>query len=207
MKESLQFLNKYCSFDEPDWVWILTSIIRNKDNANIKGALNRKIIREQNDIEQCYVYLKSLADNIDATYRMYISLNARSCKKTAFSFQHKLLDLNYDLARDIQGANSQIKKIDSLWKTELAQSQNRATKRFLLDIDNESNLEKVNILTDELNKITKIYTVRKTVSGYVVAFDACDTRNVINIAKDNNIEMAVQKDSMVFVEQFMLTTL
>ena len=79
---------------------------------------------------------------------------------------------------------------------------NRGTKRILLDIDNCDNEP-----TDLLNYIrlemgVEIYTCRKTVSGWAVVIDSCDTRALIKKCNDESIELDMHKDSMLFVEQF-----
>lgn len=198
--KSIEFLKSYCQF-EKNWVWILTGIARNKDNENSEKFLRRFVIKSHDDIEHSYHCLKEMMNKEGVTYRMYISLNARDTLKTLFNFQHTLVALSFDIARGID--NGSISNIDSLWKTELAQSSNRATKRFLLDIDNFKNGRSVmDLLAKHYDDLVNVHALVETPSGLACVIDAIDTRGLEKEFKDAGIEMTIQKDSMVFLEQF-----
>ena len=79
---------------------------------------------------------------------------------------------------------------------------NRGTKRFLLDLDN-TNQDKANNIHAYLRDITTVHFVRETVNGYHIVFDACDTRGLMEYCKQISAPVDLQKDSMVFVEQFL----
>ena len=199
---SVEFMESYCDFSDSKWVWIMTGISRNKDNDN-SGVrfIRRLIVAKPSDIAECYNEIKLLANDKNTTYRIYVSLNARDVVKTAFEFQKTMIDIGYGLVRGLEDHISMSKKIGSICKTELAQINNRVTKRFLLDLDNVD-FGIANHIVIMVNGISKVIVCRPTVSGYHIVFDACDTRKLVEYLKENGIEAEIHKDSMVFVEQF-----
>jgi hypothetical protein len=207
MNTSIQFLKDFCDFSNPNWVWILTGITRNKENTDKNSFMKRFIITKPEDIEKYYNILMEFMDKSKITYRIYISLNARDTVKTLFNFQKQLIDIGYEVCRGIN--NNNVNKIDSLWKTELAQMNNRGTKRFLLDIDNvEEELgERGGVVESLLVNHIPLYDIlfiRRTPNGYAVVINPMDTRALLMDAKNKNIEIIVHKDSMVFVEQIIV---
>jgi hypothetical protein len=207
MNESIQFLKSYCTFDNPKEIWLLKGITRNKDNKGNPDAerfMRRLVIAKPEDIEPCYNDIKRMGNALGTIYRVYVSLNSRDTVKGLFNFQKKLLEISYDVSRDLDDAIEITKKIGSKWKTELEQKSNRGTKRFLIDIDEDD----VNLLSKvlhearklELQGLTTVHTHRKTVSGYAVVMDACDIRGFLDTFKDR--EVSIQKDSMLFVESW-----
>ena len=208
MNESLTFLHKYCDFSDPNWVWILKGMSRNKDNSD-SGVkfMRRLVVRKPEELEQCREEIIRLAYDSDTTYRLYVSLNSRDVVKGLFEFQKKMIDIGQGLARGLEDHLWMSKKVHSLWKTELEQRSNRGTKRVLLDIDHEDDEQKALAVVAYLNQYvkTKVHCMRKTVSGWAISFDACDTRglmifcNEIGMKTDQN---TLQRDSMVFVEQW-----
>jgi len=211
---SIEFMESYCDFSDPKWVWIMTGISRNKDNDD-SGVrfIRRLIVAKPSEIAECYNEIKLLANNKNTTYRIYISLNARDVVKTSFEFQKTMIDIGYGLARGLEDHISMSKKIGSIWKTELAQIQNRGTKRVLLDIDGANSIQYSQLLayimecyvmeSETLPKAkTKIYAHRSTPNGYHIVLDAFDTRELIAYCKWKDIKADLHRDSMVFVEQF-----
>jgi len=199
-KDSIFFLQNYCRFEQSNYVWILTGIVRNKDNNSNHEHdkwMRRLIIRSPEDILSCYNDIKAMGNAKGVTYRMYVSLNARDVTKAFFDFQHTLITHSCEIARGDAQIQDHIKRLDSVWKTVLLQTHNRATKRFLLDVDSKSE-ELLTNLQEYLDKITKLHVVRETVSGYHIVFDACDTRGLMDKFKDYPIDL--QRDSLLFVE-------
>jgi putative component of toxin-antitoxin plasmid stabilization module len=206
-KEAIAFLKEYCLFDNPNTVWMFKGISRhkdNKDNENMDRFMRRLVVAKAEDIESCYQDVKKMANKSGTTYRLYVSLNSRDVVKGLFNFQKKMIDIGQGLARGLDDHLGMAKKVGSLWKTELEQRSNRGTKRFLIDIDEDDELlcqEVVNELRlMEDQGMTIIRAVRRTVSGYGIAIDACDTRSFLNTFKDNDV--SIQKDSMLFIESW-----
>lgn len=201
----LEFLNFYCNFLDPKNVWILTGLTRNKDAENNPKFLQRKVLTKPSDIEEAYFDLKSSAVE-DGAYRMYVSLNARNVIKTAFSFQRKLLDIGEGLANGRPDTLELAKKIGSLWKSELAQTCNRGTKRFLLDFDGPINEGCLNRVLALVGSDGKLVCQRKTPSGVHVVIEACDTRPLESECDSSGQKMEVHRDSWVFVDYWTVKT-
>lgn len=198
IKDSLDFLRNYCQFEAPNHVWVLTGIVRNKDNADSDKWMRRLIIRSPEDITPCYNDIKAMGNIKGVNYRMYVSLNARDPLKTMRSFHKTLLDMTYEVCNGNEQMVDKIKRLDSTWKTELLQTSNRATKRFLLDVDADDEFLVSDIQMFLENKGVVIHTTRKTVSGYHIVFEACDTRELLDKFKDKPIDL--QRDSLLFIE-------
>lgn len=201
--DSIYFLKSYCTFENPNEVWVLKGISRNKDNggnSDMDRFMRRLVIAKPEDIECCYRDIKKMGNAKGTTYRMYVSLNSRDVVKGLFNFQKKLLEIGYGLARGLDDHLQMSKKISSLWKTELEQRSNRGTKRYLLDIDDPSIYPDVELFVQCLEETgaTIIRAKRKTVSGYAIVIDACDIRGIEKEFKGK--QMDIQKDSMLFIE-------
>lgn len=205
MNEALQFMHDYCDFSDPNCVWVMKGISRNKDNPdnpNMHRFLRRMILTCPDDIDSCYEEIHLLANHPDTTYRIYISLNSRDVVDAAFQFQKKLVDITQGLAKGFPDALKQAKKVGSIWKTELEQRNARGTKRFLLDIDENNDVIARNIQQKIISIPSMIHAFRKTPNGYAIVFDACDTRDLMKFCHDGMAQVDLQKDSMLFVEQF-----
>ncbi len=206
MNEAIQFMHKYCEFSDPNCVWVMKGISRNKDNPgnpNMHKFLRRMILTKPEDIETCYEDIHLMAKDAETIYRIYISLNSRDVIDAAFQFQKKLVDITQGLAKGREDALVLSKKIGSIWKTELEQKHARGTKRFLLDIDENNEMIVWNLRQHiEVHMDTTISAFRKTPNGYAIVFDACDTRMLTKLIGKDGINADLQRDSMLFVEQF-----
>ena len=199
-ENSIDFLQNYCTFDNPNEIWMLKGITRHKDNeGDFHRFMRRLVITKPEDIEMCRKDIRRMGNKEGTMYRIYVSLNSRDVLKGMFQFQKKLLDISHGVARGLEDCISQTNRLASVWKTQLEQKGCRGTKRILLDVDSadEGLLGRiVDYLTFKMD--TKIYTLRSTVSGYAVVIEACDTRGFLKEFKSEEVDM--QRDSMVFVE-------
>ncbi|MFA7219027.1 MAG: hypothetical protein WC119_00680 [Synergistaceae bacterium] len=206
MNDAITFLNDYCAFDDPNCVWIMKGISRTKDNENspdMHQFLRRMVLTSPEDIQKCYDEIHLVANDPKTTYRIYISLNSRDAVDAAFQFQKKLVDITQGLAKRHDDALALSKKIGSLWKTELEQKHARGTKRLLLDIDVIDEMIAKDLLRYLQDKAkATIRAFRKTPNGFAIVFDACDTRGLIKYYEERHIDCSLQRDSMLFVEQF-----
>jgi hypothetical protein len=213
MNEAIQFMHEYTDFSDPNCVWVMKGISRNKDNPPghvMHRFLRRMILVTPEDIDSCYEEIHLLANDPKTVYRIYISLNSRDVVDAAFQFQKKLVDITQGLAKGHLDALQMSKKVGSIWKTELEQRHARGTKRFLLDVDKKPDLDLQDHEWDDSklfgwmkdNLKGKIITSRRTVSGWAFVFEACDTRALMEFGKGLNVDLDLQRDSMLFVEQF-----
>lgn len=204
MSEALQFLQAYCDFSDPHWVWILTGMSRNKDNPNPHhDYLQRLVVKSPEDIEECYKRIRQETNDPATAYRLYVSLNARDAVKTVYNFQHTLLDIGYGLSKGQPDALVKAKKIASIWKDELAQSSNRATKRILLDVDTTDAFRRTEALAYLDTHGAIVRAQRITPNGFHIVIDACDTRDFMAYCKEREIPVDLQRDSLVYVEKWM----
>jgi hypothetical protein len=209
MNESVEFIQSYCSFDNPNHVWLLTGMVRNKDNQEPKSLHNvpekymrRLVITKPEDINTCYNEHHKMANKLGTVYRMYLSLNARDVVSTMFYFQEKLAKIGYGLARQQPDALALSKKIGSLWKTELDQERNRGIKRILFDIDEDDQRIVTDVLVEVRLREAKVYAVRKTVSGWAIVCDAHDTRWFNKMFDNSGKAIEIKRDALIFIEQW-----
>jgi len=209
MNEAIQFMHDYSDFTDPNHIWVMVGLSRNKDNEPTPSIHNtperfmrRLVLISPDDIDTCYRELHLMGNKIGTKYRIYMSLNSRDIIKATFNFQKKMVDLGSGLANNHPDALTMVKKVHSLWKTELAQKHNRGTKRILLDIDDNDEEIAMGLLSMVQKATTKVHTFRQTVSGYAISFEACDTRDLTAYIKTNKIDADMQRDSLIFVEQW-----
>ena len=118
MNTEIDFLKNYCDFSNPNWVWVLTALSRNKDQLDLSKShdyFSRFILTKSEDIEETFDTILRIANDPFTYYRMYISLNARNVVEGLFRFQKKLIDIGMGLAKDQDDALSMSKKVGSLW--------------------------------------------------------------------------------------------
>ena len=199
MSFASDFIEDYCKFE--NGIHIIMGINRNKENDKTSpdhhSFMRRFTISGKEDIVARVDDIFAMGNKKNNTYRIYVSVNERDMTKALFNFQKRLLDLSLDFARGLNDAKQMVKRIDSLWKTELMQRSNRATKRFLLDIDEEDQVFAEGVASF-IHDISTVRAFRPTVSGYAIVFDACDTRELMERVKDKEVEL--HRDGMLFVD-------
>ena len=204
MISAIHFLNDYCDFSDPNCVWILTGISRSKDNVEgYHKYLQRLVLTKPEDILECVNRIKSETLKPNTTYRMYVSINSRDVIKTTFNFQKNLLGISYLLAKGNPEALSQAKKLSSLWKNELAQNCNRGTKRVLVDLDTNDNASVRHVLEFIQSMPTQLLVSRPSLSVHHFVLNACDTRCLVDFAKQNEYPLDIQRDSLLYVTSWM----
>lgn len=105
-------------------VHILLGFLRKKLNTeDTRARCIRRIEKSPEDLE----IIKRELEIIGGNWRVHRTVNRRSTKKAFKKFQHYIID-NPDCCT----------YLDSIWKTVLLQTDSRAEKRFMLDIDSKN---------------------------------------------------------------------
>jgi hypothetical protein len=179
----------------------MKGISRSKDHkGEFHKFFRRMILTCPQDITDGYNEIKRLCSSPSTTYRIYLSLNARDVSSTNYRFVQDLILIAYGVSKGTPDMLVKSKRLSSEWKTELEQTRNRGTKRMLLDIDDKSMFNDVmEYINTEMSNVP-IYAVRETPNGYAVVLEGCDTRGLM--AKFGNGKLDIQRDSMLFLEQF-----
>ena len=150
-----------------DGVYVLLLMKRGKDNDGVKSehdypTIYRHIVRDYDkDVE----HLKTIAKSRKGVWRIYRSVNKRSFAKANTLFKHRLID-DY---------GEYYYRLDSLWKTCLLKKESRAEKKFLIDIDNKKDYEKV-LKEITKHKIKILEEPKETVNGYHIITTPFDKR-------------------------------
>ena len=90
MSEVIDFLTSYCDFSNPNHIWMLKGISRNKDNDKTGVKFIRRLVMTcPEDFITCRNEILTLANDPNTTYRLYVSLNSRDAVNGAIQFQKK----------------------------------------------------------------------------------------------------------------------
>ena len=152
------------------------AIKRKKDN---EGKQGKKIFRQIKYGDMSLELIRHKCRLEGGTWRIYQTVNKRDMKKALHNFRHILLD-------------TQKTAIESLWRKELLQVQNRADRFYMLDVDTK----------DEV----KLDAISSIVEGNVIArYDSPNGKHIIIKPMDvrlfSNLDyVTVLKDGYFFVE-------
>lgn len=199
-KDSIEFAKEYCDFSDPNHIWLMKGISRNKDNPGEHHKFFRRMVLTcPDDIVESYNEIKQLGNQAGTVYRIYLSLNSRDVVKANFNFAKRLMDIAYGVSRGLADHLALSKKLSSEWKTELEQKSNRGTKRILLDVDDPKIYTGVVVFVQtQMN--TTLHAIRDTPNGFALSIEACDTRGLMSEFQGKEID--IQRDSMIFLEQY-----
>jgi hypothetical protein len=201
IKDPIDFTRNYCDFSNPNHVWLMKGISRNKDNhGEYHKFFRRMVLTCPEDIVECYNEIKAHGNQATTIYRIYLSLNARDVVKTNFNFAKQLIDIAHGVSIGQADMLVKSKKISSEWKTELEQKHNRGTKRILIDVDDPSIFNDVVYFVENELPTECVHAIRETPNGFAISVEACDTRELLLKFKEKEID--IQRDSMLFLEQY-----
>jgi hypothetical protein len=122
---------------------------------------------------------------LGGSWRIHKTVNLRDTEKAKKWLLHKLIETS-----QFDGC------IDSLWRTALLQSECKAEKNFLLDIDTKE-LVKLDIIREILSKSKcTILEMRESPNGYHFITTPFDTRNVCKLPY-----VTLIRDGYIFVKK------
>lgn len=102
------------------------AIQRKKDGAACKRVHRQIIYDEERDLD---ILLAKISDT-PGVWRIYHTVNKRDMKKALKNFKHILIDTDKT-------------SVESMWRKELLQPENRAERKFMIDLDDKSLLVSV----------------------------------------------------------------
>lgn len=162
-------------------VHLYLALRRKKENPNLSSICFREIIEDM-EVDLDRLKLRCKAEG--GIWRIHQTVNSRSIQKATKILQHKMID-------DPSITN----RLVSIWKTCLLQSEAKADKYFLLDVDSELAYKK----TKEIVINTGDYMLweNKTPNGHHIITKPFDTRLISTIE-----DVSVHKDGYVFLELY-----
>jgi len=107
---------------------VLLAVMRKKDNEGVESKkIFRQIVRDfHKDLE----IISKKCELEGGIWRVYHSVNSRDMVKALKLFRHTIID-------------TEKTSIESLWRKELLQPHNRATKNFMVDVDDPAEFEAI----------------------------------------------------------------
>lgn len=125
-------------------------------------------------------------------YRIYLSVNARDVSKSVFYLEQCLLDAHHGNSADMKNDLYQKVFFDS--RAFLMQPAHRATKLFLLDIDDVEGMNRLDVILSLLGKHPEIEELlrRRTRNGWHII------TNPFNPALLNGA-LEIKKDALIYV--------
>ena len=191
--EYLQTLREYCEFG-PGRVYLLLALARSKENDEVDGpSAISKIVREAGDLEPAVAELDHAASRFDATYRLYLTVNARNTQRALFALRRSMDDW---LEARLNGSTDVLRKfarIDGEFKSTLQSDGCRDETHFLFDLDDATATE-ADVLESELRERTTVRLRRRTPNGFHLVTDPFDYTTF-----DTAVEYELKTDGLVFV--------
>lgn len=172
--------NEDSMYEKTESVSLLYAIRRKKENRDKKSLCFRQVMREYDtDLK----ILEARIDGKKGVWRIYESLNKRNVSKARKELMKRLIDEegNHD------------DRIDTLWKTCLAQPAQRNERNILLDLDT-TNEDLFSRLKSILDKNDVAYIHHPTPNGHHFKCTLFDTRIVENFP-----ELEIKRDALFFI--------
>jgi hypothetical protein len=175
------------NYDNP---YILSALRRKKENPNLQELCFRQIVK---DMEIDLNILKARISKEQGIWRIYRSVNRRDLNKAFKHFQHKLID-----GIDPWG-------LESEWKSSLCQTENKAEKKFLIDIDNNPDQYEIDSIKNYIVKNKGIILEEnRTPNGYHIITIPFDSRDIYGESEHRRLNsftnLEIKKDALFFLE-------
>lgn len=164
MNQNVEFIKDWCEFGEHR-VYILMAFARKKHNEELTNStekIHRRILREEDDIEEQLWDLRALMDRYGYTYRIYLTVNARDVLSAYFYFQNEMNTILRDYENGDEGAKKRLKKLDSEWKSVVHKSAVKDDSYFMFDVDGATDKEENEFVA---RLPTRLLRWRKTPNG------------------------------------------
>lgn len=191
----LEEIQDYCEFG-PDRAYIMMAIARSKENDEIRATDQptiRKIIEDETEIGEKREQLEHAVSRFDNTYRLYLTINARSTTDAFFLFRQEQEQWLKNIAFGNKNSLTNLKKIDHRWKSFLHKQPCRDDKLFLFDMDDATE-EDADKLSADLAEETRILLKNPSPNGWHIITEPF---NYTEFESEHEYEL--KKDGMMFL--------
>lgn len=184
----------YCTFGD-ERVYILLAIARGKEQSDTDEPRPtiREVVREPEQLRRKAEQLAHAVSRFDATYRLYVTANARDVTAALFRFRASMddwLEMRLNGDRDVVG---KFKRLDSEFKSVLQRDECRDETRFVFDLDDVSRTE-ADRLRQRLADETTVLLDRDTPNGVHLVCEPFDYTSF-----DADVAYELKTDGLVFV--------
>lgn len=167
--DPLTTIKDWCEFGEHR-AYVLMGIARRKHNKELTHSTEivyRKVLRNEDHIERKYGDLKSLINQHDYIFRIYLTVNARNTLDAYFNFQERLNGWARDYINGDDSVNKKLGKVDSYWISTLHNPRCKDDPYFLYDLDDVTE-DEVGEFGADLAELTRVLLEKETPNGYHV---------------------------------------
>lgn len=185
---------EYCRFGE-DRVYLLLAIARSKENdgSEADAPAIRKVVRDPDSLERKAAELDHAVRRSDATYRLYLTANARNTLDAFFQFRRDTEDWIEMRLRGDEDVRRKFDRVGSEWKSVLQSDRCRDETRFVFDCD-DATAAQAEALADRLADRTTVLLERETPNGYHLVTEPFDYTDI-----ETDVEFELKTDGLVFV--------
>ncbi|WP_256298414.1 hypothetical protein [Haloarchaeobius salinus] len=191
--EYIPTLREYCEFG-PERVYLLLALARSKENEAHEGpSAIRKVVRDADDLEPAAAELDHAVSRFDATYRLYLTANARNTQQALFALRRSMDDW---LEARLNGSTDVLRKfgrVDGEFTSTLQSDGCRDETNFVFDLDDATAVD-ADALESELRERTTIRLRRETPNGFHLVTDPFDYTGLVT-----DVEYELKTDGLVFV--------
>lgn len=193
--EYVSTLREYCEFG-PERVYLLVALARSKENEGRDHdgpSAIRKVVRDADGLDRAVAELDHAVSRFDATYRLYLTANARDTQQALFALRRSMDDW---LEARLNGSTDVLRKfgrVDSEFKSTLQSDGCRDETKFVFDLDDATAAE-ADTLQAELAGHTAVHLRRETPNGFHLVTDPFDYNRLAT-----DVEFELKTDGLVFV--------
>lgn len=186
-------LREYCEFG-PERVYLLLALARSKENDVLDGpSAIRTVVHDADEFEPTVAELDHAVSRFDATYRLYLTANARNTQQALFALRRSMDDW---LEARLNGSTDVLRKfgrVDSEFKSTLQSDGCRDETNFVFDLDDATGAD-ADALAATLRDRTTVHLRRETPNGFHLVTAPFDYTRL-----STDVEYELKTDGLVFV--------
>jgi hypothetical protein len=191
--EYLPTLREYCEFG-PERVYLLLALARSKENDVREGpSAIRTVVRGPDDLEPAVAELDHAVSRFDATYRLYLTANARNTQQALFALRRSMddwLEARLNGSTDVLG---KFGRVDSEFKSTLQSDGCRDETNLVFDLDDATGGD-ADALEAALRELTTVHLRHETPNGVHLVTAPFDYNRLAT-----DVEYELKTDGLVFV--------
>jgi len=196
MTVDTEALTAFCEWG-PDRVYLLLAVARAKENREIAAGERptfREVVPDADELPEAVARLEHAARRFDATYRLYITVNARDALAATFELRRRLDDWLEMRLHGNDEVAAKFKRVDSEYKSVFQSDGCADDSNFIFDLDDAAAAD-ADRLEGDLAARTSVRLRRETPSGYHVVTAPFDYT-----AFGSDVAYELKTDGLLFLE-------
>ena len=194
MQIDIEPFEPYCRFGD-ERVYVLVALARSKENEGVTGPQPaiREVLREPADLRRKTTQLVHAVSRFEATYRLYLTANARNVTTAFFELRRSFDDWLEQRLSGNSDVLGKFERVDSEFKSVLMRDTCRDDTRFIFDLDGIDRTAATQF-REQLSAETTVHLQRSTPNGFHIVCDPFDYTSF-----DASVEYELKTDGLVFV--------